>query len=198
MSDGVAVPLLVVFAGLPGSGKSVLSRGVADAIGATYLRIDSIESAIVATLMPFKDNPVGYVVAERVAADQLVAGRDVVADAVNGIAVARAGWADLAARTGARLRFVEVRCSDVAEHRRRVESRQPEMPGHGVPTWEQVRRRRYEPWPDAPDTPGSPLVIDNIGDPAGHVERIVEALSLVRQDKTGRQGKTRSVLLRQT
>lgn len=67
--------LLVVFAGLPGSGKSVLSRGVADALGATYLRIDSIESAIVATLTPFKDNPVGYVIAERVAADQLVGGR---------------------------------------------------------------------------------------------------------------------------
>jgi predicted kinase len=44
--------LLVVFAGLPGSGKSVLARGVADAIGATYLRIDTIESAIVSTLMP--------------------------------------------------------------------------------------------------------------------------------------------------
>jgi predicted kinase len=110
---------LVVFAGLPGSGKSVLARGVADAIGATYLRIDTIESAIVWALMPFRDNPVGYVVAERVAADQLAAGRDVVADAVNGVAAARTGWAALAARTGAALRFVEVRCSDVAEHRRR-------------------------------------------------------------------------------
>jgi predicted kinase len=46
------VALLVVFAGLPGSGKSVLARGVADAIGATYLRIDTIEAAIVSTLMP--------------------------------------------------------------------------------------------------------------------------------------------------
>ena len=105
---------MVVFAGLPGSGKSVLARGVADAIGATYLRIDTIESAIVSTLMPYRDNPVGYVVAERVAADQLVAGRDVVADAVNGVAAARAGWVALAARTGAALRFVEVRCRDVA------------------------------------------------------------------------------------
>ena len=43
----------MVFAGLPGSGKSVLARGVSDAIGATYLRIDTIESAIVSTLMPY-------------------------------------------------------------------------------------------------------------------------------------------------
>ena len=126
----------MVFAGLPGSGKSVPARGVADAIGATYLRIDTIESAIVSALMPFRDNPVGYVVAERAAADQLVAGRDVVADAVNGVGAARARWVALAARTGAALQFVEVRCSDVAEHRRRVEGREPEMPGQGVPTWD--------------------------------------------------------------
>ena len=98
----------------------MLARGVADAIGAIYLRIDTIESAIVSTLMSYRDNPVGYVVAERVAADQLVASRAVVADAVNGVAAARAGWVALAARTGTALRFVEVRCSDLAEHRRRV------------------------------------------------------------------------------
>lgn len=164
---------MVVFAGVPGSGKSVLARGVADAIGATYLRIDTIESAIVSTLMPYRDNPVGYVVAERVAADQLTGGRDVVADAVNGVAAARAGWVALAARTGAALQFVEVRCSDVAEHRRRVEARGPEMPGHGVPTWAQVLRRRYEPWP--PELPGR-LVVDNIGDPAGHIAQIATEL----------------------
>lgn len=151
----------------------MLARGAADAIGATYLRIDSIESAIVSTLMPYRDNPVGYVVAERVAADQLVGGRDVVADAVNGVAAARAGWAALAERTGAVLRFVEVRCSDAAEHRRRVETRKPEMPGQGLPTWEQVLGRRYEPWP--PELP-APLIIDNAGDPAVHVARIVSEL----------------------
>jgi predicted kinase len=168
------VTLLVVFAGLPGSGKSVLARGVADAIGATYLRIDSIESAIVATLMPFQDNPVGYVIAERIAADQLAGGRDVVADAVNGVAAARDGWVALAGRTGATLRFVEVRCSDTAEHRRRVESRQPEMPGQHVPTWDQVRHRGFEPW--QPELSGR-LVVDNVGDATGHVARIVAGLT---------------------
>jgi predicted kinase len=167
------VALLVVFAGLPGSGKSVLARGTADAIGATYLRIDSIESAIAATLTPFQDNPVGYVVAEQVAADQLTAGRAVVADAVNGVAAARAGWVALAARTSATLRFVEVQVSDAAEHRRRVESRGPEMPGHVQPTWEQVQRRHYEPWP--PELAGR-LVIDNTGDVTEHIARILSVL----------------------
>ena len=161
----------------------MLARGVADAVGATYLRIDTIESAIVSTLMPYRDNPVGYVVAEWVAADQLTSGRDVVADAVNGIAAARDGWVALAARTGATLRFVEVRCSDAAEHRRRVEARKPEMPGQGVPTWEAVLRRRYEPWPA--ELSGR-LVVDNMGEAAGHVARIVTELSLRPRDDAGR------------
>jgi predicted kinase len=169
------VALLVVFAGLPGSGKSVLARGTADAIGATYLRIDTIESAIISARLPYPDNhPVGYVVAERVAADQLGAGRDVVADAVNGVAAARDGWAALAARTRSVLRFVEVRCGDATEHRRRVETRELEMPGQHLPTWEQVRSRGYEPW--SPELP-APLIIDNIGDPAAHIARIVTELS---------------------
>jgi hypothetical protein len=57
----------------------------------------------------------------------------------------------------------------------------PEMPGHGVPTWEGVLRRRYEPWP--PEISGR-LVVDNIGDAAGHVARIVTGLSSQPQDRT--------------
>ena len=164
----------MVYAGPPAAGKSVLSRGVADAIGATYLRIDSIESAVVTALGRFDDNPVGYVVADRIAADQLVAGRDVVADAVNGIAIARDGWVGLANRTGAALRLVEVRCSDPVEHRRRVESRQAEMPDQHIPSWDEVAGREFEPWP--PELAEGLVVIDNVGDPAEHVARIVSAL----------------------
>jgi predicted kinase len=97
-----------------------------------------------------------------------------VADAVNGIAVARDGWVTLAKQTGAALRLVEVRCDDPAEHRRRVESRQAEMPGQHIPTWDEVSRRDFEPWP--PELAERLVVIDNVGDPAAHVARIVSAL----------------------
>ncbi|MEV3960571.1 AAA family ATPase [Nocardia sp. NPDC050193] len=62
---------LVVFAGLPGCGKTTLARAVADELGATFLRIDTFEAAIVSTLAPFENNPVGYVAASWVAEDQL-------------------------------------------------------------------------------------------------------------------------------
>lgn len=161
---------LIVLAGLPGVGKTQIARGVADRLGATFLRIDTIESAIASTLHPFRDNPVGYVIAARVAADQLRSGRRVVADAVNGLQLVRDLWAGVAREGGARLHWVEVICSDRAEHRRRVESRSAEMPGHELPTWQQVLDREWHPFVEPH------LVIDNLGDPQWHIEAVVTAL----------------------
>jgi predicted kinase len=38
--------MLIVFAGLPASGKSSIARALAQDLGAVWLRIDSIEQAI--------------------------------------------------------------------------------------------------------------------------------------------------------
>jgi len=169
-----------VFAGLPGCGKTSLARSVADRLAVTFLRIDTFESAVVSTMQPVKDNPVGYVAAEWVAEDQLRSGRSVVVDAVNSVQIARQGWLGLADRTGAALRFVEVICSDRLEHRRRVESRGADWPGHDVPTWNQVRRQQWEPFRQ-PRT-----LIDNLGDPQQHVERILSVIGA--PDRSGSVG----------
>jgi adenylate kinase family enzyme len=42
----MSAAVLVVFGGLPGTGKTTLSRAVAEALGAVWLRIDAIEAAI--------------------------------------------------------------------------------------------------------------------------------------------------------
>ena len=52
----------------------------------------------------------------------------------------------MAARTSARIVQIEVICSDEAEHRRRVESRDTDIPGLIVPSWAAVMARDYEPW----------------------------------------------------
>jgi predicted kinase len=38
--------MLIIFGGLPGTGKTTIARALAHQIGAVHLRIDSIEQAI--------------------------------------------------------------------------------------------------------------------------------------------------------
>ena len=55
-------PRLIVFGGLPGTGKTTISRALAKKLGAFYLRIDTIEQAANAVGVE-KIGPAGYVVA---------------------------------------------------------------------------------------------------------------------------------------
>jgi len=138
--------LLVVFGGLPGTGKTSVSRAVADALGATFLRLDSVEVAMQRGGIDLRDAPVGYAVAHAIAVDQLRAGRPVVVDAVNPVAIARAGWQQTAASCDAELRLVRVVLPDEAEHRRRVETRVADIEAHVLPTWPEVTAARHDPW----------------------------------------------------
>lgn len=120
------LPLLVVLAGRPGTGKTTLSRRLVRALHAAYLRIDAIETAVVRCgLARPPVGPVGYAVAHEVAAATLTLGVPVVADAVNPVPEARAGWRDLAQMS--RLVVFE-RSSDGAEHRRRAPASSDQAP----------------------------------------------------------------------
>jgi predicted kinase len=139
--------MLIVFAGLPATGKSTLARAVAEARGAVYLRIDTIEQALRESGR-LKDDPedAGYRVAYALAEANLGPGRPVVADSVNPIRITRDAWHDVGRRAGVPVIDVELICSDAAEHRRRVEMRQVDVEGLKLPTWEEVVARDYEPW----------------------------------------------------
>ncbi len=138
---------LIVFAGLPGSGKSSIARGLAKQLGAVWLRIDSIEQAIrESAIAPGSVEDVGYRAAYAVAADNLRLGRDVIGDSVNGWMPTRNAWRDVGLRTGARVVEVEVLCTDLDEHRRRIEPRASETPGLILPDWNAVIGRDYHSW----------------------------------------------------
>ena len=140
--------MLVVFGGLPGSGKTTVARQVAETMAAAYLRIDAIEAAMWRAGVD-RQQPTGlaaYVVADTIAEGCLRAGANVVVDAVNPVEAARQSWRGLATRTQNPLRVIEVVCSDEREHRRRVERRSVDLEGHYVPTWADVAAREYEPW----------------------------------------------------
>jgi predicted kinase len=113
--------MLIEFGGLPGSGKTTLSAGLADHLGAVLLRIDTIEDAL--RRNGITPGPAAYSVAHDLAAAHLRRGFTVIADAVSGVAAARAGWSGLAAELGVRHAVVETVCADPAERRRRIAAR---------------------------------------------------------------------------
>ena len=138
---------LIVFAGLPASGKSTIARQVAAHIGAVWLRIDSMDQAIWASgTAPSDLRDWTYRAAQALASDNLALGHDVIADCVNDWQAARDGWEEAANRGGAKVVWLEVVCSDAAEHRRRVETRTGEIPGLVLPNWEAVIAREYHVW----------------------------------------------------
>jgi predicted kinase len=139
--------MLIVLGGLPGVGKTTVSRELARALGAVHVRIDSIEQAIRSSTLgngPMDD--AGYRVGYSVAEDNLRLGRVVVADCVNPWPVTRDAWAEVASSVGVRLLEIELVCSNLAEHRRRVEERTADVPGLELPSWEDVISRDYRPW----------------------------------------------------
>jgi predicted kinase len=143
--------MLIVFSGLPGTGKTTIARELALTIGAVYLRIDTIEQAV-------RDSGVlqggvgrsGYSVASALAFSNLQLGSRVIADCVNPVRESREAWQATAERAGAKLLNVHVICSDAQEHRRRVETRQVDIPGLTPPTWASVLGHEYEAWEGAP------------------------------------------------
>src|SRR5260370_5668736 len=114
--------MLIVFGGLPGTGKTTLARAFAQQWRATYLRIDTIEQALRSSEMLAGDvGPAGYIVAYALAEANLRLGGIVVADSVNPLAITRDAWRKVAAVAASAVFEIEVDCSEAHQHPRRTE-----------------------------------------------------------------------------
>jgi predicted kinase len=160
-------PALIVFGGLPGTGKTTVSRELTRRLAATYLRIDAIEQTLRAA--GHTVGAMGYVVANALAAENLELGRVVVADCVNPVLASRVGWRQTAAQKSACVVEIEVVCSDAILHRQRVETRTSDISGLKLPTWDEVVTRDYEPWDR------EHLVLDTAVSSLDHLLRQAEA-----------------------
>ena len=139
--------MLYIFSGLPGTGKSTLSAALARRRHAVYIRIDTIEHAMRDASLEVS-GPAGYIVGYKLASENLRLGADVVADSVNSIGITRRAWRDVAIEANVSFIEIEVTCSNREEHRNRIESRQSDIAGFRLPTWDEVLQREgeYEPW----------------------------------------------------
>ena len=137
--------MLFIFSGLPGSGKSTLAMALARQTGAVYIRVDTIEQAL-RDLCGVDVEAEGYQLGYRIAMDNLRVGLSVVADSCNPIQLTRLEWERVALDAGASHMNIEVVCSDIGQHRSRVESRLSDVPGLKLPSWSDVPSREYHQW----------------------------------------------------
>ena len=84
----------------------------------------------------------GYVIANALAAENLMLGHVVVADCVNPVQASRDGWRQTASQTSARIAEIEVICSDAALHWQRAETRRSDIDGLRLPTWHDIVSRQ--------------------------------------------------------
>jgi predicted kinase len=85
-------------------------------------------------------------VAYELAVANLWLGNNVIAEAVNPLSVIRDTWRTLAKHAVCDIFVIEIFCSDRIEHRRTGASREAEITGHALPTWDEVQNLKYESW----------------------------------------------------
>ena len=162
--------MLIVLAGLSGTGKSTLARALAIELDALWLRVDSIEQAIRSSGAMDEDvKDLGYRTAYAIAEDNLKLGRTAIGDSVNPWMLTRNAWRDAGLRASVRVVEIETICSDLEEHRRRIETRSNELANLVLPSWRAVIDRDYHAWDR------DHLTIDTAGKSVGACVQLIRA-----------------------
>jgi predicted kinase len=168
---------LIVFSGLPGTGKSALAEEVGRRLGMPVFAKDWLEATLlrceVQATNPQK--PLGsasYELLTVLAERQLMLGQSVILDSVASTESIRTAWRSLAQTYGAELYVVECICSDEKLHRSRLGTRQRDIPGWHELTWEEVERVKsyYVPWQEPR------LVVDSLHSHADNLTSILTYL----------------------
>ncbi|TDD49366.1 ATP-binding protein [Kribbella antibiotica] len=139
---------VVVFTGLPGTGKSTLAEEVGRRLGVPVFAGDWLLGAlkphgVLDGLSRPEFLAMYYGLLETLVRRQLMLGQSAIVDCLVDDATADA-WERLAAEYGGRLRVIECVCGDVDVHRQRLEGRRRGIPGWHEVGWDHVERMRAE------------------------------------------------------
>ncbi len=152
---------LILFSGLPGTGKTVLARIVARHLHIPLLAKDRIQSALRVRGLADRTTPDGYHLMFDLANEQLSLGVSVVLDAVFPMEGFRLAARDIACRNSANFCPIHCYCSDQSVWRERMKGREQYVPNWTPVGWEAVERLQatYEPW-----DPETTLFVDSLND----------------------------------
>ena len=144
---------LILFSGLPGTGKSTLAEAVARDVGIPVFAKDWLEATLVRSeLKPVNEGKslgfAGYELLTTLAERQLMLGQSVILDSVAASRTIRTTWRQLSDQYGADWRVIECIWSDETVHRLRLKERKRNIPGWHELEWSEVERvlRYYLPW----------------------------------------------------
>jgi predicted kinase len=154
---------LIIFSGLPGTGKSALAEAVGRELGIPVFAKDWLEATLLRSkLVPAETEKqlgsVGYDLLTVLAERQLSLGQSVILDSVASTESIRNTWRELQMKYNADWRVIECICSDTSVHRERLEQRQRGIPGWHELKWSEVEfvRSYYTPWDE------ERLILDSI------------------------------------
>ncbi|MEH1865891.1 MAG: AAA family ATPase [Nostoc sp.] len=157
---------LILFSGIPGTGKSTLSEEIARILHIPVFSLDWILGAMLLSQLRVQQEGFYVTTAEALLTmliqRQLMLGQSAILDTPANTVAQRKRWQDLAQSHNAEFYGIETICSDMELHRRRVEGRKRGIPGwHDTVSWSHVERMRLksEVWTD---DEGEHLTIDAV------------------------------------
>jgi predicted kinase len=134
---------LIIFSGLPGTGKSTLAEAVGRELGFPVFAKDWLEATLLRCelIQGNPDKPLGFTGYELLTVltrRQLSLNQSVILDSVAATESIRDLWRDLANQYGGEWRVIECICSDRDLHRKRLEERKRGIPGWHELKWSEV------------------------------------------------------------
>jgi predicted kinase len=173
-----AQPRVIIFTGLPGTGKSTLAEKVARTVGAPAFAGDWLMGGLKPAHAAFSQldraqyldawfGLLRTLVTRQLMLDQSAVVDDVVSDGQLVL------WREVTDHFKARLYLIECICSDEAVHRARIEGRVRGIPGWHEIDWGHVERMRAETTPPS----GDRLTVDAIEPVADNFRRVLEYIA---------------------
>lgn len=147
-ADSAMKPTLILFAGMPGSGKTTLARLVARQLCIPIFSKDRVQRVLRDHHLAAENTGDGYYIILDQADEQLNLGISVILDATFPLDHFRMVASEIAARHAANFCAIYCYCSDDRVWQKRMQDRVHYIPGWKPVGWNDVLRMReyYQPW----------------------------------------------------